>query len=53
MNGSWFSIDGWFYKAIDVYAIVRGGGDGITTFGERVKRAWKNISEIKSKKDEK
>jgi len=24
-NGSLFSIDGWFYKAIDVYAIVREG----------------------------
>jgi len=25
MNGSWFLIDGWFYKVIGVYALVREG----------------------------
>jgi len=25
----------------------------MTTFGQRVKKAWKNINEIKPKKDEK
>jgi len=30
------------------------GGEGMTTFGQRVKKAWKNINEIKpKKKDEK
>ena len=29
------------------------GGDGMTTFGQRVKKAWKNIDEIKPKKDKK
>ena len=28
-------------------------GDGMTTFGQRVKKAWKNINEIKPKKDKK
>jgi len=28
-------------------------GDGMTTFGQRVKKAWKNINEIKLKKEEK
>jgi len=28
-------------------------GDGMTTFSQRVKKAWKNIYEIKPKKDEK
>jgi hypothetical protein len=28
-------------------------GEGMPTFGQRVKKAWKNINEIKPKKDEK
>ena len=28
-------------------------GDRMTTFGQRVKKAWKNINEIKPKKEEK
>jgi hypothetical protein len=28
-------------------------GEGMPTFGERVKKAWKNINEITPKKDEK
>ena len=27
-------------------------GEGMTTFGQRVKKAWKNINEIKSKNNE-
>jgi hypothetical protein len=27
--------------------------NGMTTFGQRVKKAWKNINEIKPKKKEK
>jgi len=27
-------------------------GDGMSTFGERVKKAWKNIDEIKPKNNE-
>jgi len=28
-------------------------GEGMPTFGQRVKKAWKNINEIRPKKDEK
>jgi hypothetical protein len=28
-------------------------GEGMPTFGQRVKKAWKNINEIKPKKDKK
>jgi hypothetical protein len=27
-------------------------GEGMTTFGQRVKKAWKNINEIKPKNNE-
>jgi hypothetical protein len=37
---------------IDVYGTMS-EGDGMTTFGQRVKKAWKNIIEIKPKKKEK
>jgi hypothetical protein len=48
-----YGCNDWFYKAIDVYAIVHEGGEGITTFGQHVKKAWKNINEIKPKKNKK
>jgi hypothetical protein len=41
-----------FYKMITVYVLlVR--DDGMLTFGERVKKAWKNIDAIKQKDDDK
>jgi len=33
--------------------VLRMRGDGMTTFGKRVEKAWKNIYEIKPKKDKK
>jgi hypothetical protein len=38
------------YKEIVVYETVSKKGEGIITFGQHVKKAWKNIYEIKPKK---